>query len=415
MCDTRRNAERKCNRMLSASDISPFFLFAPSSFSLKDNLLSHPLPHLSFQVEKTDRNRKQKKEKEKVEKTDRNRKQKKEKEKVEKTDRNRKQKKEKEKVEKTDSNRKQKKEKEKVEKTNRNRKQKEEKEKVEKTDRNRKQKEGKEKVEKTDRNRKHWTEFRSQPIKSPREVIVSDPKAFPQGTYVTVPDGVLGNLAVWGDSIHTRPEVRSLSMNIRDCVFEDEDFGQHLRKEYNQENCIYECYRKYVIKYCGCVPDFLFLDSLTQPPAEPCNVEGLLCLSAFNEQLNYLQPASKSQLEEDEEEGMVCDCPKDCNSHEYVTELFSAFGTGNRSKIILDVFFRLSYCVLYETGITNDWLTTIVSFGGIAGLFLGASLLSFAELLYFLTIRLYCIWTASHSSNQRTCRIKVDKKDTALY
>lgn len=47
--------------------------------------------------------------------------------------------------------------------------------------------------------------------------------------------------------------------------------------------------------------------------------------------------------------------------------------------------------------IINKWLKFPVSFGGIVGLFLGASLLSCVEIFYHLTIRLF--WQCKHRHN----------------
>jgi Amiloride-sensitive sodium channel len=52
----------------------------------------------------------------------------------------------------------------------------------------------------------------------------------------------------------------------------------------------------------------------------------------------------------------------------------------------IDFHFQSANIVKYRTDVTFGWLDLMVSFGGIAGLFLGCSILSGVEIVYFLLI-----------------------------
>lgn len=49
----------------------------------------------------------------------------------------------------------------------------------------------------------------------------------------------------------------------------------------------------------------------------------------------------------------------------------------------IDFHFQSANLVKYRTDVTFSWLELMVSFGGIAGLFLGCSILSGVEILYY--------------------------------
>lgn len=66
--------------------------------------------------------------------------------------------------------------------------------------------------------------------------------------------------------------------------------------------------------------------------------------------------------------------------------------------------------VKYRTDITFGWLDLLVGFGGIAGLFLGCSILSGVECFYCLTIGLW--WELyRHSSLRKRLKIIVNPVD----
>lgn len=55
-------------------------------------------------------------------------------------------------------------------------------------------------------------------------------------------------------------------------------------------------------------------------------------------------------------------------------------------NMTIDFHFQSASIVKYRTDVTFSWLDLMVSFGGIAGLFLGCSILSGVEIIYYLII-----------------------------
>ena len=58
----------------------------------------------------------------------------------------------------------------------------------------------------------------------------------------------------------------------------------------------------------------------------------------------------------------------------------------------LDFHYQSASIVKYRTDVTFGWLDLMVSFGGIAGLFLGCSILSGVEIAYYIFIMLMMLW-----------------------
>lgn len=52
----------------------------------------------------------------------------------------------------------------------------------------------------------------------------------------------------------------------------------------------------------------------------------------------------------------------------------------------VDFHFQSASIVKYRTDVTFGWLDLMVSFGGIAGLFLGCSILSGVEIIYYMSL-----------------------------
>lgn len=57
--------------------------------------------------------------------------------------------------------------------------------------------------------------------------------------------------------------------------------------------------------------------------------------------------------------------------------------------------------IRYKREVLFGWVDLLVSFGGIAGLFLGFSLLSGVEIIYYFTMRACCMLYKNRVSNKR--------------
>lgn len=82
------------------------------------------------------------------------------------------------------------------------------------------------------------------------------------------------------------------------------------------------------------------------------------------------------------------------NSSNYEFELLIIFRTADPSKP-LDTYVNIEYLtwpiIRYKREVLFGWVDLLVSFGGIAGLFLGFSLLSGVEIIYYFTLRTCCM------------------------
>ncbi|XP_037048477.1 pickpocket protein 28-like [Bradysia coprophila] len=140
---------------------------------------------------------------------------------------------------------------------------------------------------------------------------------------------------------------------VRQCYYGHE---RHLKyyKTYTQSHCESECLADYTLDQCGCVPYFmpLFKDNATHAPIDDCN-----CLQTCT-QLSYAIEVVEAKARRFYESYVLIG-----NQHPFFT------------KNIRTELHSLSefFC----------------NCGGSLGLFLGVSILSIVELLYFCTIRLY--------------------------
>ncbi|XP_021936739.1 pickpocket protein 19-like isoform X2 [Zootermopsis nevadensis] len=229
-------------------------------------------------------------------------------------------------------------------------------------------------------------------------LMVNNPYDYPENGRV-----ISGGQSVWvninAQVTYTVDRVRYLSVEERDCLYQDEgnimDLGGYVF-----HNCITQCHLRYTIQYCNCVPYFFYsyLGNATS-----CDVAGYLCLAKYNLVFNYHQPREANEFFSDAVEGMKCVCAPDCSFSQYTTAMSMyriAEGGGNeediKNTIFMDIHFENPAIVRYRTDISYSWLDLLVAFGGIAGLCLGFSLLSGAELFYYLTFRLYWQYRLMH-------------------
>lgn len=80
------------------------------------------------------------------------------------------------------------------------------------------------------------------------------------------------------------------------------------------------------------------------------------------------------------------------------------FRTADPSKP-LDTYVNVEFLtwpiIRYKREVLFGWVDLLVSFGGIAGLFLGFSLLSGVEIIYYFTLRTFCMFHKNRVGVQR--------------
>lgn len=170
----------------------------------------------------------------------------------------------------------------------------------------------------------------------------------------------------------------------RQCYLKDEKYLQHFQI-YTQSNCELECLTNLTLKDCGCVLFYM-------PRNKTTNICGSLkyvCSVFASLTLSRMALESK---------GLKCDCLPSCSSISYNIEtsemepLYTSSFPNNIKdihKTKLKFHFKENNFFSwkrYESYGTSDFLASI---GGILGLFLGISIMSITEIIYFFTVRLY--------------------------
>lgn len=158
-----------------------------------------------------------------------------------------------------------------------------------------------------------------------------------------------------------------------------------------------------MMSFCGCSVGI-------HMPAEDypeCNLNGLFCLIDYNEVLNSEKPQTKNVYFDENEDGILCHCLPECSRIDYDLEIGPIYDERriNDDYVMLDFYYAHPNMMKYRTDVTFSFMDLIVGFGGIVSLFLGVSVLSGAEIIYFSTIALF--W---HRKRDRLSRHVLEAK-----
>ncbi|XP_055303176.1 pickpocket protein 28-like [Sitodiplosis mosellana] len=188
--------------------------------------------------------------------------------------------------------------------------------------------------------------------------------------------------------ITTSDGLRRYKPHKRGCFFSSE---RQLRffKWYGQRNCEFECAANFTYKMCGCVQFFMPRIKGTKV----CTIVDNKCY------INAADEFSKNLLVKN------CDCLPDCTAITYDVEISQAQKYYSASDIALKnalnessqqvtsslfVVFKEHHFISINRTESYTMSDFIASCGGLFGLFMGISLLSVIELIYYFTLRLCC-------------------------
>ncbi|XP_050528843.1 pickpocket protein 28-like [Daktulosphaira vitifoliae] len=165
-----------------------------------------------------------------------------------------------------------------------------------------------------------------------------------------------------------------------------------LSREGNPESfCLKKCRLDVIYKFCKCIPYY----SITyEDLSETCGVEHLNCLNLINVRLrNFPPPIEESGFPDwSLPEYMNCSCPTPCSFISYTSEnrkitTFNEFNIRNFSlesnHIYLDIHYKKPYVISFRRSLKYSAEELIVAFGGMASLFLGCSIMTILEVIYY--------------------------------
>ncbi|BES96240.1 Amiloride-sensitive sodium channel [Nesidiocoris tenuis] len=183
------------------------------------------------------------------------------------------------------------------------------------------------------------------------------------------------------NEVENQPEVRGLSLYQRKCRFPDENYIESA-DFYSYSSCIVDCRRRAQMKLCNCTSHHM----PKTKPEEHCDYDGIICLDRYN---SYLSTPSRNS---DRKDGLVCDCLPGCVDLDFQVvdfRIVDILGVPDRSLIdsMMQIRLRSVPTEKYKRTVVNGKLDLVVSIGGAAGLFLGASLLTAVEVSLFFLIK----------------------------
>ncbi|GAB0099612.1 pickpocket protein 28 [Sergentomyia squamirostris] len=231
-------------------------------------------------------------------------------------------------------------------------------------------------------------------------ILINTPVEVPSvnGGYIRAPSNQETLIMLKPHLIHTSDALRSYEPSGRQCYYEAERYLRFFRV-YTQLNCEMECVINYTLTECGCTP--FHLPRL--PETEICGPAKIECYREAVNDLNSVAADGVKDLEADEETPN-CNCLPSCTYLTYDSEIsygdvsfkghyrnntYYASGTKeNVSYAYIVLFFKEDQFISLRRGELFGKTDFVANCGGLLGLFMGVSLLSIVEIIYFCTIRL---------------------------
>ncbi|XP_055386262.1 sodium channel protein Nach [Condylostylus longicornis] len=175
---------------------------------------------------------------------------------------------------------------------------------------------------------------------------------------------------------------REVRVDQRRCRFSDENYLD-VHKYYSYSACTVQCRKDKQISLCNCAGHL----TPNTPDHMYCNMTGLECLNQNYEDLSVII----AEWSHHNRKGLICDCYPSCTEVDISVIYDNRENLYGHEKPISFVEIGLVDLPTerYKRNVVRGKLDLVVSIGGTTGLFVGASVLSFVEILYYFTIRPY--------------------------
>ncbi|XP_076279111.1 sodium channel protein Nach-like [Lasioglossum baleicum] len=191
--------------------------------------------------------------------------------------------------------------------------------------------------------------------------------------------------------------MQKFSVYRRGCIFAHEKGLTH--KAYSFGNCIVACTVKDLWKYCKCTP-FFYPDFFVKLYNRTCTVEDLPCLIRYLDAKRGIVPFDTVELEDLIEGNSTINCEicyPSCNDVTYLARcttrrtskepMYVGINvTAYANYSILSIYFDNQRTLSLRQDVSYRWFQFLSDVGGICELFLGCSIISFVELVYFIIL-----------------------------
>ncbi|XP_069359551.1 uncharacterized protein [Maniola hyperantus] len=179
-------------------------------------------------------------------------------------------------------------------------------------------------------------------------------------------------------NIENDADARLIAPEKRKCRYINENTLQ-VYPYYSYSACTVQCRKDAQMRLCNCSNFFM----PNTPEEEKCNISGVICMNQHSDHITVLRASWSNH------KGLYCDCLPSCTEAEIsVVKDIKEPNVQKYSTVQIELSSLPSE--RYRRNVVRGILDLVVSTGGTGGLFLGASILSFVELLYILLIRPFC-------------------------
>ncbi|XP_050740940.1 sodium channel protein Nach [Drosophila biarmipes] len=233
---------------------------------------------------------------------------------------------------------------------------------------------------------------------------------FPQEDYPTIQSTTLGEVLVDHNTIveipiqpmffSTSDQVRGVPPQIRRCYYPEEGSRLLNQSHYSLDECLLVCRIKSMVEHCGCVSPPMAGSSMD---LSYCMLPDLPCLMKWKNiwygysEFAYLQNNEEHLAQRKCEECLpscngvtmgittnVAPLRRNLNSTGYLNGLLKGL-TNDRPLAIIKLFFKLRFAQATKSQLVSTWVVLLNRFGGILSLMYGFSIVSYIEILYYLT------------------------------
>ncbi|XP_068083948.1 pickpocket protein 28 [Anabrus simplex] len=209
------------------------------------------------------------------------------------------------------------------------------------------------------------------------KVMLHNPAVFPQvrQPFFQIPSKRQVMVWVKPEMMETDDHLRSYSPADRRCYFQKERILRYFNV-YTQESCELECISNYTMKKCGCVMFYM-----------PRSSDMPVCGSTKT------QCVVKGLIQHHTEHDGHCQCLPSCTEIKYGMQMSQAKYKWEQADRLykipgsLAVAFQDTEIISSKRGELYGAADFVANCGGLLGLFLGFSILSLVEIIYFLTLR----------------------------